>query len=81
MSNLTSPALHDEFSRFIAQARTPRLRPLSEFVYAEAVVAKGKYRGTKFQPETQPFWDLVLRELDKERYPRCAFLRSGRAHV
>lgn len=77
-------ALRAEFGWMLAHSRTPVLRGMRDFALAELVNAKGDMKGSHWRPETQPWQELFLRELDSDRWNHVALtacVQGGKSYI
>lgn len=66
----TLRALRDEFRSFFTLARTPRVRPLTQWATEELVIPEGPFEGRRWRPHRQPYARHIFAEMERPRWNR-----------
>jgi len=79
-----SPACHAEAKALLAHSRSRVVRAMRDAAEHDLVIPEGKYKGSRFRSEVQPWSRLLLDEIDSGRWRRFAItgcVQSGKSLV
>ena len=68
----TPSPVHEELTWQIAQARSPQVRTMRQFVEDELIIPEGPYKDERFRLWRQPFVGLLLDAIDSGNWTRFA---------